>query len=129
MQTAERRTTEGVRVENWGKSIVSYPQVVVQAENVDEIVAIMKDPEKYPAPVRAIGSNHSTTRCTEANGGTIIDMTRMNRILNIGPDTVTAEAGALYIDIAKELQAHNLQFYVNVELGNMSIGSGSCGGT
>ena len=28
----------------------------------------------------------------------------MNRILEIGPDTVTAEGGAIYIDIAQELQ-------------------------
>ena len=122
-------TTNGIRVQNWGGSIVSYPKVVEQVTTVDQIIAILKDPDRYPSPVRAIGSNHSTTRCTEADGGTIVNMTKMKRILNIGPDTVTVEAGALYIDIAKELQAHNLQFYVNVELGNMTIGSGSCGGT
>lgn len=122
-------TTNGIRVQNWGGSIVSHPKVVEHATNVDQIIAIMKDPDRYPSPVRAIGSNHSTTRCTQADGGTIVNMTKMNRILNIGSDTVTVEAGALYIDIAKELQAKNLQFYVNVELGNMTIGSGSCGGT
>ena len=47
----------------------------------------------------------------------------MDRILRIGADTVTAEAGALYIDVAKELAKHNLQFYVNIELGNLTIGS------
>ncbi len=122
-------TTDGIRVENWGGSIVSYPKVVEDVTNVDQIVAIMKDPERYPSPVRAIGSNHSTTRCTEANGGTVVNMKKMNRILEVGTDTVTVEAGAIYIDIAKELQAHNLLFFVNVELGNMTIGSGSCGGT
>jgi L-gulonolactone oxidase len=48
-----------------------------------------------------------------AEGGTAVLMREMNRILAIGPETVTAEAGALYIDVAKELQKHGLQFYVN----------------
>ena len=58
-----------------------------------------------------------------------MDMTTMNRVIEIGPDTVTAEAGALYIDVARELLRHRLQFYVNVELGNLTVGSAACGGT
>ncbi len=118
-----------IRVTNWKGSIVSYPCVVTYPKTVDDIVAILKDPDTYPAPVRAVGSNHSTTRCGVADQGTLIVMTEMNRIINIGPDSVTTEAGALYIDVAKELQKHDLQFYVNVELGNLTIGSGACGGT
>lgn len=119
----------GAPYRNWEGSVVSYPQVVVRPESVEDIVAIMKDPEKYPAPVRAVGSNHSTTRCGTADGGTIVDMSGMDRIKEIGPDYVTAEAGALYIDVAKRLQEQQLQFYVNVELGNLTIGSACCGGT
>lgn len=121
--------TDGIQVKNWKGSIISYPSVVVRPKNVDDIIAIIKDPEKYPSPIRAIGSNHSTTRCGVADKGTVMEMTGMNRIIDISSDTVTAEAGALYIDVAQELQKHNLQFYVNVELGNLTIGSGACGGT
>ena len=116
-------------VQNWTGSIISQPRVVVQADSVDNIVAILKDRDKYPSPVRAVGSNHSTTRCGVADQGTLIQMKNMNRILDVGPDTVTAEAGALYIDVAHELQKQNLQFYVNTEIGNLSIGSAACGGT
>ncbi len=97
--------------------------------STDEIIAILKDPAKYPSPVRAIGSNHSTARCGVADGGTIIKMSKMNRILSITGDTVTAEAGALYIDIAQELEKRQLQFYVNTEIGNLSVGSAACAGT
>lgn len=121
--------TDGIQVKNWKGSIVSFPRVVARPESVDDIIAIIKDTEKYPSPVRAIGSNHSTTRCGVADKGTVIEMKGMNRIIEIGSDTVTAEAGALYIDVAKALQEHDLQFYVNVELGNLTIGSGACGGT
>jgi FAD/FMN-containing dehydrogenase len=120
---------ENQQVRNWFGSIVSFPSVVTEAENVQDIVAIVQDTEKYPGPVRAVGSNHSTTPCGVADKGTVVGMRKMNRILNIGADTVTAEAGALYIDVAKELQKHGLQFYVNVEIGNLTIGSAACGGT
>lgn len=119
----------GVRVQNWEGSIVSFPSAVVEPESVDEIIEILKDTDKYPSPIRAIGSNHSTTRCGVADKGTVMLMGNMDRIVEIGTDFVTAQAGALYIDVAKELEKRELQFYVNVELGNLTIGSACCGGT
>jgi FAD/FMN-containing dehydrogenase len=86
----------------------------------------MRDTEKYPSPVRARGSGHSTTVCGVADGGTVINMRPMSRILDIGTDTVTVEAGALLIDVAKELEQRGLQFYVNIELGNATMGSLAC---
>ena len=119
----------GVRVQNWKGSIISYPRVVVKPRHTADIIAVLADPEKYPSPIRPVGSNHSTTRCAVADKGTVMEMTNMNRIIEIGPNTVTAEAGALYIDVAQELLRHHLQFYVNVELGNLTVGSAACGGT
>lgn len=119
----------GAVVHNWFGSVTSSPRVVVEVESVDEIVAIMKDPERYPGPVRAVGSNHSTTECGVADGGTLVVMRKMDRIIEIRDDTVTAQAGALYIDVNYELLKRNLQFFVNVELGNLTIGSACCGGT
>jgi hypothetical protein len=42
---------------------------------------------------------------------------------------ITAEAGALYIDIAQALQKHGLQFDVNTEIGSLSMGSRACCGS
>jgi FAD/FMN-containing dehydrogenase len=83
-----------VSVTNWFGDLVSHPQVIVQANTVDDIVAVLKNPAKYPSPVRAVGSNHSTAPCGVAEGGTLIQM-KMNRILNIGADTLAVEAGAI----------------------------------
>src|SRR5437588_1176568 len=116
-------------VTNWFGDLASHPAVVVEASGVDEIIAILKNPARYPSPVRAIGSFHCTAACGAADGGTMIRMSKMNRILNIGSDTVTVEAGAIYIDIAKELEKHHLQFYINTEIGNLSAGSAACCGT
>ncbi len=117
-----------LEVTNWFGDIVSHPKVIVNANSVADIVAVLKDAGKYPAPVRAVGSNHSTSPCGAAEGGTLLRM-KMNRILNIGPDTMTVEAGARHIDMARELARRNLQFYVNTEIGSLTAGSAACAGT
>ncbi len=53
----------------------------------------------------------------------------MNRILNIGSDTLTVEAGATHIDMAEQLEKRKLQFYVNTEIGSLTAGSAACAGT
>jgi FAD/FMN-containing dehydrogenase len=116
-------------VTNWFGDLVSHPQVVAEANSTADVVAILKDPVKYPSPVRAIGSNHSTSPCGVVEGGTLIMMSKMNQIRQITADTVTAQAGALYIDVAQELEKKNLQFHVNTEIGNLSMGSAACSGT
>jgi FAD/FMN-containing dehydrogenase len=115
-------------VTNWFGDLVSHPAVIVDANSVDDIVGVMKDPVKYPSPVRAVGSNHSTTLCGVAEGGTLIRM-KMNRVLEIGTDTVRVEAGARYRDIAQVLMAKGLQFHVNTEIGSLTAGSAACAGT
>jgi hypothetical protein len=115
-------------VTNWFGNVVSHPQVIVEANTVEDIVAILKDPANYPSPVRAVGSNHSTAPCGAADGGTLIKM-KMNKILSIGPDSLTVEADAVHLDMAKALQDQQLQFYVNTEIGSLSAGSAGCAGT
>jgi FAD/FMN-containing dehydrogenase len=103
----------------------------VRACCVEDIVAVVKDTRCFPGPVRAKGSHHSTTKCIVAEGGTVLDMTGMNRIVCVdaAAKTITMEAGVLLLDAAKELEQLGLQFYVNIELGNLTVGSGACCGT
>ena len=112
-----------ITVVNWFGDIVSHPQVVVEANSVQDVVNVLKNPAQFPSPVRAIGSNHSTSPCGAADGGTVIKMGKMNQIVEITSDTVTAQAGALYIDVANELENHQLQHFVNTEIGCLSVGS------
>jgi FAD/FMN-containing dehydrogenase len=117
-----------VTVTNWFGDIVSHPRVVVDANSVQDIVNVLKNPGQYPSPVRAVGSNHSTTACGASEGGTVIRM-KMNRILSITADSLTVEAGAIHIDMAEALAKQKLQFYVNTEIGNLTAGSAACCGT
>lgn len=120
--------TPSIKLQNWKREIVYHVQALEVAHSVEDIVRIVKDKERYPAPVRAKGSNHSTTRCVVADGGTVIDMSSMNKILKIDKDarTITMQAGVLHIDAARELEKHGLQLYVNCEIGNLTYGSAAC---
>ena len=120
-----------VKVQNWKRSITYHANSVETVTSVEDIQRIMKDSEGYPSPVRVKGSHHSTTRCVVAEGGTVLDMSGFNKILNIDKDEreIIMQAGVLHIDAAKELEKNGLQFYVNVEIGNLTVGSGACGGT
>jgi FAD/FMN-containing dehydrogenase len=115
-------------VTNWFGNIVSHPVVIVDANSVDDIVRVLKDKVSYPSPVRAVGSNHSTSPCGAADGGTLIRM-KMNKVLSVTDDTLVVEAGALHLDMAKMLEAKGLQFYINTEIGSLSAGSAACAGT
>jgi len=119
----------GSVVTNWFGDIVSHPRVIVDVRSIEDVRQVLTNPDRFPSPVRAVGSNHSTAACGVADGGTLIRMGGMTRILRIGADTVTAEAGAQYIDVAHALREQGLQFHVCTEIGNLSVGSAACAGT
>lgn len=120
-----------IDLQNWKGTIRYQAARLEKVTDVEQIVQIVKTPEHYPSPVRAKGSHHSTTNCIVNQNGTVIDMMGMNKILRIDRDslTITMQAGVLHYDAAKALEKMGLQFYVNVEIGNLTVGSGACGGT
>lgn len=117
-------------VTNWFGDIAWSPARQVTPTSIDDVVEIVRDPS-YPSPIRAVGSNHSTTPCAAADGGTTVFMSAMAKIVSIdeGEKTVTAQAGAHYHEVADALRERGLQFYVNIELGDLTMGAASTVGT
>jgi FAD binding domain/D-arabinono-1,4-lactone oxidase len=112
---------------NYDGGITTCPNQLAFPTTVAEIQSILRDRRRYPGPVRAKGSYHSLTPCASTEG-TIIDMTRMKRILRIDTErmTLTAEAGLQLIDASKALRVKGMQFITNIEIGNMTLGSAAC---
>ena len=112
---------------NYDGSITTSPQQLVYPETVEEIQAVLRDSARYPSPVRAMGSYHSLTPCASSDG-TIVNMSRMVRIIDIDSAnlTFTAQAGLQIIEASKALRAQNLQLMTNIEIGNMTLGSAAC---
>jgi len=114
---------QDVTVRNWDGTWTYRPRVLVTPRKAEDLVAIMRDKVRFPSPVRPAGSMHSTARVNGDDGGTMVDMKAMNRILRFGADTVTVEAGATHMAVAEALKARGLQFYVMTEIGNVTIGA------
>ncbi len=116
-------------ITNWESGVTYRPAVVVRPGTIDDVVRVVTDEASYPSPVRAVGKLHSPAPCSADIGGTMLDMTGMTRIIEIGEDTVTAEAGALYIDVAETLARCGKQFHVNTEIGSVTLGAVACAAT
>ena len=50
-------------ITNYDGANVTTPRVHVKPKSIDELQEILRDTNKYSAPVRAMGSNHSLTPC------------------------------------------------------------------
>ncbi len=121
------QAAEGIT--NWEGGVTYRPAVIVRPRTVDDVVRVMADARSYPAPVRTVGKLHSPAPCSAGEGGTMLDMTGMTRIIEIGDDFVTAEAGALYIDVAEALARRGKQFHINTEIGTVTLGAVACAAT
>jgi FAD binding domain/D-arabinono-1,4-lactone oxidase len=115
------------QIVNYDGSITATPQQLVYPETVDQIQAILRDSSTYPSPVRAMGSYHSLTPCVSSDS-TILNMTKMAQVVAIDSTglTFTAQAGMSILDASKALRALNLQLMLNIEIGNMTLGSAAC---
>ena len=69
----------------------------------------------------------SLTPCA-ASTGTVVSMDGLTKIVKIDPQTMTftAQAGLQLVDAAAELRKQNLQFMLNIEIGNLTLGSAAC---
>jgi FAD/FMN-containing dehydrogenase len=114
-------------ITNYDGGIVTTPQQHVHPKSVAELQEILRDRQQYPGPVRAMGSNHSLTPCA-ASTGTVVSMDGFTRIVTIdaAKKTLTAQAGLQLVDAAAALRKKNLQFMLNIEIGNLTLGSAAC---
>jgi hypothetical protein len=102
------------------------PAAVVRPTTPTEIAEIMKDRKRYPSPLRPVGSGSSTTRCITANGGTVIDLSDMNRVLRIDADTVTVQPGIPLPDLADILSDSGMELIGGFDLAHRSVGGAVC---
>ena len=96
--------------------------VEVAVRTPDDIAAVLADWKRYPAPVRPVGSGSSTTRCTAASGGTVINVAEMNRILRIDDTSVTVQPGVKIGELAEALADRGLELPCGSDIADRTVG-------
>lgn len=110
-----------VTIKSWDGTWTYRPKVLVTPNTVEDLIEIMTSEVRFPSPVRPAGSMHSTARMNGDDGGTMVNMMSMNRILRFGQDTVTVEAGVNYLTVSNALKERGFQFHVTTEIGNTTL--------
>jgi glycolate oxidase len=95
---------------------VGVPDVVVYAQTTEQISSIMRLANQEKTPVTIQGSGTSTTGASlPVEGGILLDVHKMNKILEINKDNFYArvEPGVICMDLNRALGKENLMFPPN----------------
>lgn len=107
-------------------SASSGPAAIAEPASPSEIIQVLRDPRRFPSPVRAVGAGTSMTRCTAAISGTLMMMSKMNRVLEITRETVTVQPGIRLAELAQILHEDGLELVGGFDLANRSVGGAVC---
>jgi FAD/FMN-containing dehydrogenase len=99
------------------------PRLVLRAKTFQEIPTILANTKSYPTPIRMVGADYSQTRCVGGDGGTTVDTTALDKILDFGETTVRAQAGVRIGTLARALAERGQELPLTPEMGNISVGA------
>lgn len=102
----------------------------VTPRNERELAQCLSVRANYQKPLRAMGANSSSTDCTSATAGTVIDTTAMNQIRDVDLQdfTVTVQAGVRIRDLVSELATQGLELEGSYDLMDRTVGGAVAGG-
>ncbi|HLL40275.1 MAG TPA: FAD-binding oxidoreductase, partial [Rubrobacteraceae bacterium] len=113
---------EGYRYEN------RPPECVVYARNKEDVISVLRVARKHAVPVVARGAASSLEgNVLPIRGGISLDLTRMNRVISVDPQsmTVTVEAGVRRKELNRRLGEHGL--FLSVDPGADATVGGMAG--
>ena len=105
-----------------GRNLQRQSFVTYQPKSVNDVVAVMRDAEKFPTPVRPVGSGSSATRCNQSQRGTILDMTLMKAFIKMTDKTVTVGAGMSLRSLADRLANEGMELVGGYEYPERTVG-------
>lgn len=99
------------------------PRLVMRAKRAEDLPLILTDSKKYPTPVRIVGGDYSQTRCVGGDGGTTVNLSALDRILEFDETTVRCQAGVRVGDLVRALAERGQELPLTPEMGHMTVGS------
>ena len=103
---------------------------IARPRNLKELGALLGPMSSHAVPFRVRGAASSSTDCTSSAGGTVIDMTAFDDIVDIDAyhDTVVVQAGVRIGQLTTALAEHGLELAGSHDLPNRTIGGAIAGG-
>ena len=97
----------------WGRVALSRAEVI-EVRDADEVAAVLAAQHAGAGGVVARGAGRSYGDAAQNAGGTVLDLTALNRIVSIAGEQglVRVQAGVSYAQLLTELAAHNLMLPV-----------------
>ena len=108
----EGRQDTSVFVSDAGGLALGMPHGVVRSSSAEDISTVLKAAQLYGVPVTTRGGGLTTEGESVAFGGLLLDMSSMNRVLNVDPAgmTVRTEAGIYWHQLAESLRRDGLDY-------------------
>jgi FAD/FMN-containing dehydrogenase len=103
--------------------IYRRPKLVLRLKRYEDIPILLSKTRSYPTPVRMVGADYSQTRCVGGDGGTTVDTSSLNRILEFGESWVRAQAGVRVSTLVSALAERGLELPLTPEMGQISLGA------
>jgi FAD/FMN-containing dehydrogenase len=95
----------------------------MRAKRGEDIPSILLDAKQFPTPVRIVGGDYSQTRCVGGDGGTTLNLSSLNKIIEFGETEVRAQAGVRVGTLARALAERGQELPLTPEMGHMTVGA------
>ena len=119
--------------DDFGHLVHRTPLAVLRPGSVGDVVALVRYANRHGIAVSMRGQGHSTNGQSQVHAGVVIDSSTLDQVHEIEADRVTADAGVLWIDLARATLAHGLTPPVFTDYLDLSVGgtlnAGGIGGT
>lgn len=109
----EERYVYSVDASNTPDTKSSIPDAIVFVENIEQVQKVVEIANKEQVPIICRGAGTNTVgACVATHGGIILNFSKMNKIIEINPETMTAivQPGVVVGDFQREVEKLGL-FY------------------
>ena len=111
-------------VKNWAGNVTYSTRRILRPRSVAEAQEMVAAAET----VRPLGTRHSFSLVGDS-AGALLSTENLNRVVEIGDETVTVEAGIRYGDLSSALESHGLALPNLASLPHVSVGGAIATGT
>lgn len=98
------------------------PPMVHTPSDVKDLQEILTPCSKFPEPIRPVGSKSAATACIHATGGTVIETSGFDEIVDIADESVTVQPGMNLNTLRSALAEHGLELVGAHQTGNRTVG-------